>query len=82
MEASLAHRKAIAISFPFNGWGSWTDDDIQTAVQVRCLNSFVSKQSIASCQPGSAQLSSACDVDEPLRKPCQARLSLAEYHLS
>lgn len=34
MEASLAHRKAIAISFPFNGWGSWTDDDIATAVQV------------------------------------------------
>lgn len=35
MEASLAHKKAIAISFPFNGWGSWTEDDIQTAVQVR-----------------------------------------------
>ncbi len=34
MEASLAHKKAIAISFPFNGWGSWTDDDIATAVQV------------------------------------------------
>lgn len=34
MEASLAHKKAIAISFPFNGWGSWTEDDIQTAVQV------------------------------------------------
>lgn len=36
MEASLAHKKAIAISFPFNGWGSWTDDDIATAVQVLC----------------------------------------------
>lgn len=35
MEASLAHKKAIAISFPFNGWGSWTEEDIQTAVQVR-----------------------------------------------
>ena len=35
MEASLAHTKAIAISFPFNGWGSWTEDDIQTAVQVK-----------------------------------------------
>lgn len=34
MEASLAHKKAIAISFPFNGWGSWTENDIQTAVQV------------------------------------------------
>ena len=34
MEASLAHKKAIAISFPFNGWGSWTEDDIQTAVKV------------------------------------------------
>ncbi|KAA6421610.1 MAG: hypothetical protein FRX49_08553 [Trebouxia sp. A1-2] len=34
MEASLAHKKAIAISFPFNGWGSWTDDDIATAVQM------------------------------------------------
>ncbi len=34
MEASLAHKKAIAISFPFNGWGSWTGDDISTAVKV------------------------------------------------
>lgn len=34
MEASLAHKKAIAISFPFNGWGSWTEADIATAVQV------------------------------------------------
>lgn len=34
MEASLAHRKAIALSFPFNGWGSWDDDDIATAVEV------------------------------------------------
>ncbi|KAL3149811.1 hypothetical protein ABBQ38_013636 [Trebouxia sp. C0009 RCD-2024] len=34
MEASLAHKKAIAISFPFNGWGSWTEEDIQTAVQM------------------------------------------------
>ena len=38
MEASLAHKKAIAISFPFNGWGSWTEDDVQTAVQVRPSN--------------------------------------------
>lgn len=34
MEASLAHRKAIALSFPFNGWGSWDDDDIATAVEM------------------------------------------------
>ena len=34
MEASLAHRRAVAVSFPFNGWNSWTDDDIATAVKV------------------------------------------------
>ncbi|KAL3151608.1 hypothetical protein ABBQ38_012600 [Trebouxia sp. C0009 RCD-2024] len=34
MEASLAHKKAIAMSFPLNGWGSWTEEDIWTAVQV------------------------------------------------
>lgn len=34
MEASLAHRKAIAISFPFNGWNTWTDEDISKAVHM------------------------------------------------
>ena len=29
-----AGRKGIAISFPFKGWNTWTDTDIQQAVQV------------------------------------------------
>ena len=34
IEGCLHGRKAIAVSFPFKGWYSWTDDDIDGAVEV------------------------------------------------
>lgn len=33
MEAAIAGRKSIAISFPFfSGWNNWTDDQVSAAV--------------------------------------------------
>lgn len=35
MEAAIAGRKSIAISFPFfSGWNNWTDDQVSAAVAV------------------------------------------------
>ncbi len=35
MEAAVAGRRAIAISFPFfNGWGNWSEQEIDTAVNA------------------------------------------------
>jgi 5'/3'-nucleotidase SurE len=34
LEGCLHGRKAIAVSFPFKGWYSWTDEDVDSAVKV------------------------------------------------
>lgn len=34
LEGCIHNRKAIAVSFPFKGWNSWTDTDIESAVDV------------------------------------------------
>lgn len=35
MEAAIAGRRAIAISFPFfSGWGNWSEEQMQAAVRV------------------------------------------------
>ncbi len=36
MEGALAGKMGIALSFPFfNGWENWTQEDIDSAIQVR-----------------------------------------------
>jgi len=34
LEGCVHGRRAIAMSFPFKGWGSWTDEDVTCAVEV------------------------------------------------
>ena len=34
LEGCIHGRKAMAVSFPFKGWGSWTEEDIDSAVKV------------------------------------------------
>ncbi|WZN61131.1 survival 5'/3'-nucleotidase SurE [Chloropicon roscoffensis] len=34
LEGCVHGRRAIAMSFPFKGWGSWTDEDVSCAVEV------------------------------------------------
>ncbi|QDZ20207.1 survival 5'/3'-nucleotidase SurE [Chloropicon primus] len=34
LEACIHGRKAVAVSFPFKGYDSWTDDDLESAVDV------------------------------------------------
>lgn len=57
MEAAIAGRKAIAISFPFfSGWGNWTEDQVQTAVRVAGAVSSDLWQHWSSSNGGSALL--------------------------
>ena len=57
MEAAIAGRKAIAISFPFfNGWGNWTEDQVQAAVRVAGAVSSDLWQHWSSSDGGSALL--------------------------
>ena len=34
LEGCVHGRRAIAMSFPFKGWGSWTDEDVTCALEV------------------------------------------------